>query len=103
MAGPGWHTTEVESLDLLEVMARAGRIDLFFESPEVMLALTRKLGKPPLGNAHIELLPGGLIPYTFGLRKSFPGAEMLIGQFNGALKRVVEDGRMEKALAPFRM
>lgn len=101
MKGEGWQITEVVSLALVDGMVRANHIDMFFENPMVSRYWERANGKPPLEAVHLDILPGGTVPYTFCLRRSFPDCERLIGEFNRAQERLRASGAIDRALNAF--
>lgn len=103
LMGTGWNTTEVESLELMDPMLRAHRIDLILEIPEIMRQMQRKAGRPQLASAHFAFLPGRLIPFTFGLRRSYENAELRMSEFGAAQSRLMASGAIDRALAPFRV
>lgn len=100
--GPGWQTTEVATINLIDAMVRAGRVDLFFDIPEVTHYWQRANGVPPLASIHLDVLPDGMIPFIFGLRRSFHDAERLMSEFDRIHKKLVASGAIDRALTPFR-
>jgi ABC-type amino acid transport substrate-binding protein len=99
--GAGWHVTEVEDTFLLDGMVRAGRIDLFFEVPELMRFFEHGAGRPPLKETRLGFLDGGLAEYRFGLRLSYPAAHERMAEFDRAHASAVSSGDIARALAQF--
>jgi ABC-type amino acid transport substrate-binding protein len=83
-------------------MVAAGRADLLVTSREVARFHERQAGLPALEMREAEFLPGGIVPYHFGLRRSLHDAETLIAAFDEAQAVLAAQGKIEAALAHYR-
>jgi polar amino acid transport system substrate-binding protein len=80
----------------------AGRADLLVTSREVARFHERQLGVPALESRDVGFLPGGVVPYHFGLRRELRGGETLIAAFDTAQAALAARGAIEAVLDRYR-